>query len=655
MAHPRMLVLLALIWLAAPVLASAPRLPIEEILKKPEFQQMTLSPDGTHLAALAPLDNRMNVIVINLKTRKALPVTNVREQDVLGLTWANNDRLLFFMDDSGNESFGIYAVDKNGKNQRTLASPVATLVRRGGTTVRVTSLLDTLPDRPDHILVSSNERLVSAPDVYLLRIHSSERKSEMRRSSGQRMLHTRNNGHVVGWGTSWKSELLFAVERRGQKTRAMFRPTESSEWTAISEWDFGQGGFSASGISADGSQLYVVSTLTPDGQKRDRAALYTYDIAEGKLGELLFEHPRVDVGGVMQSRKDGRLLAAAYYDDKPGMHYFDEDYAARQKIVDGAFPDTVNTFASVTRAEDKAIVVTSASNRPGRFYLYDFEANRIEALANSREWLKSEALASMQPIEVPTRDGLTMQGYLTRPVGALGPTPLILNVHGGPWARDTYGFSPEVQFLSNRGYAVLQVNFRGSTGFGESFMMAGNREWGGKMQDDLSDAVQWAIDQGYADKDRVCIMGGSYGGYAAMAGATFTPELYRCAVNIVGVTSLPLLFESMPRAWKQQLPIMKLQVGDPQTDIELLRQRSPVFHADRIQAPIFMAYGRQDPRVVIDHAQDMEAALKAAGKEYELVIYDDEGHGFRKYENQLDYYKRLEAFLEKALAVRGDS
>ena len=223
---------------------------------------------------------------------------------------------------------------------------------------------------------------------------------------------------------------------------------------------------------------------------------------------------------------------------------------------------------------------------------------------------------------------------------------MVLNPHGGPWARDGWGFNPEVQFLADRGYAVLQVDFRGSTGYGMSHLMAGRKQWGQAMQNDLTDAVQWAIDRGIADPDNVIIYGGSYGGYAAMAGLTFTPELYRCGVNIVGVTDLPLLFETMPDAWRGQAEQMAEMVGDPEEEAEFLRQWSPSNHADKIEAPLFMAYGRRDIRVDIKHAEKMEDALDDAGVDYDLVVYNDEGHGWSKRENIMDFYSRVDAFLD---------
>jgi len=302
------------------------------------------------------------------------------------------------------------------------------------------------------------------------------------------------------------------------------------------------------------------------------------------------------------------------------------------------------------REETIGVVTSSSSTQPSKYYLFDMQKGSLEALPSSRPWIDSAEMAEMKPVKFNARDGLELHGYLTLPNGSDGKNlPMILNPHGGPWARDGWGFNSETQFLANRGYAVMQVNFRGSTGFGRNHFDKGNKQWGRSMQDDLSDAVKWAVDQGIVDKDRVCIYGGSYGGYAAMAGLTFTPELYQCGINYVGVTSIPLLFETMPVAWDEQRTMMAERVGDPEKENEFLEEWSPVNHADKIKAPVFMAYGLRDPRVDIKHAFQMEKAMKKNNVEHELMIKKREGHGFVKQENRYDFYGRMESFLAENL------
>jgi dipeptidyl aminopeptidase/acylaminoacyl peptidase len=641
----RLIVALLALSLPALVLARPPLLPVEEFFRKPEFAQMSLSPDGTHLAALMPVrtaagTTRMNIMVLDFATRQPRVVTRVENQDVSGFVWANDNRLLFFMDKDGNESFGIWAVDKDGTRGRVLAPALDSQIRDGGFVVRVTSLLDLLENDDEHVLVVNNERNVAFPDVYRMNI-----------MNGRKRMVQRNPGDVVSWGTDWDGNVVLAVARDGLRTIVRYRPPGSSDWMVLSDAGFGEPSLApASGLLKDGRTLYVASTLTPEGTRRDRAAIYTYDIQTRQLGELVFEHPVVDVGAVAMSRKTREALWIPYLHERPEAHYLDPTWARIRATIDASLPGTINTITSLTRDENKAIISAWSSTEPGRFYLFDLENRRLEELASSREWLKSEYLAPMQPIRLTARDGLALHGYLTTPRGVEPKRlPMVVNPHGGPWARDAYAFNPEVQFLANRGYAVLQVNFRGSTGYGQDLLMAGNREWGLKMQDDITDAVRWAIEQGIADPDRICIYGASYGGYATMAGLAFTPELYRCGINYVGVTSIPLLLESAPRAWASSMDTLKKQIGDPRADKTMLEDRSPVNHAASIRAPVFMAYGRQDPRVIIKHLEVMEAALKAAGKPYEVMVKDDEGHGFRKFENQVEFYSAMERFLARHL------
>jgi dipeptidyl aminopeptidase/acylaminoacyl peptidase len=341
-----------------------------------------------------------------------------------------------------------------------------------------------------------------------------------------------------------------------------------------------------------------------------------------------------------------------YNADKPGYHYVDAEWERMMTSIKAAFPEKQVSLSSATEDEDKFVFTVWSDRNPAAYYLFDRESNKMEELAIAYEWLPEENLAKMEPVDIEARDGLILPAYLTLPPGSDGKgLPLVVNPHGGPRARDSWGFNPEVQLLANRGYAVLQVNFRGSTGFGQEFDKAGWGKWGAEMQNDVTDAVQWAVDEGIADPDRVCIYGASYGGYAAMAGITFTPELYQCAINYVGVTDIPLLFETMPAQWKMLRAEMKRTIGDYDDPEERadMAARSPINHVDKIRVPLLMGYGEEDPRVVIDHALNLEEKLKAHDVEYELIIKEDEGHGFRKLENQVEWYTKVVNFLDENL------
>jgi len=303
-------------------------------------------------------------------------------------------------------------------------------------------------------------------------------------------------------------------------------------------------------------------------------------------------------------------------------------------------------FTAGTKAEDKFIVVTYNDRTQGKRYLYDRTSGKLDYLAEVAPWLKEQELAEMKPVSYTSRDGLTINGYLTLPKGvAPAKLPVVVNPHGGPWARDSWGYNPEAQFLANRGFAVFQPNFRGSTGYGRKFWEASFKQWGRSMQDDVSDGVQWLVKQGIADPKRIAIYGGSYGGYSALAGAAFTPDLYAAVVDYVGVSNLFTFMETIPPYWKPFLAMMYEMVGDPVQDKALLTEFSPAFHVDRIRAPLFIAQGANDPRVNKAESDQVVAALKKRGVTVEYMVKDNEGHGFQNEENRLEFYTAMERFL----------
>ncbi|MEJ2533920.1 MAG: S9 family peptidase, partial [Gammaproteobacteria bacterium] len=390
--------------------------------------------------------------------------------------------------------------------------------------------------------------------------------------------------------------------------------------------------------------------LAPDGRVRDKAAIYEYNFRTRTMGDLVFEHDEVDVSAVVSNEKTRSAIGVAYAVGKPERVWIDERWKQLMASIDQALPDTVNSFTSLDDEESIGVLTATSDRHPTTYYLFDFEKIQLKYLADSRPWMEPAELAEVRPITVTARDGMTLHGYVTLPAGSAGKNlPTVVNPHGGPWARDSWGFNPQLQFLADRGYAVLQVNFRGSTGFGRQHYLAGRKQWGQAMQNDITDTLQWAVEQGITDPDRVCIYGASYGGYAAMAGLTFTPELYKCGINYVGATDLPTLFRTMPDTWNAGKEQMMEMVGDEDADREFLEQWSPVNHADRIQAPVFMAYGLNDPRVTYHHRDLMEKAMDAAGVKYETMTKADEGHGFSKQENVYDFYARVDSFLAEHL------
>jgi len=636
--------LAAALMLAAPAMA-VEEIPVEDFFKRSLFTSFQLSPDGQYLAAVTPLfeNDRRNIAVINLETRAAAAITGVKDRDVNGYMWANDDRILFFMDNDGNESFGIFAVNKDGSKPRTLIEPAETQIRGGSRVILTASVLNTLEDNEDEILVSVPRQYhdTVVQDVKRMNIYNGKMRNV-----------ERNPGNIAGWLSNDDGEIIGAVALEDGKRKVLYRKSEKDDWTTLIEFKVAEGGFTPAWLSDDGERMWVRSNITPEGEERDKAAIYEYDLDSKKLGKLIFEHPEVDVGGVVASDVKDDAVMITYNADKPGYHYVDPEWERMMKSVKAAFPEKQVSLSSATDDEDKFVFTVWSDRNPAAYYLFERESNKMEELAIAYEWLPEDKLAKMEPVDIEARDGLTLPAYLTLPPDSDGKgLPLVVNPHGGPRARDSWGFNPEVQLLANRGYAVLQVNFRGSTGFGQEFDKAGWGKWGAEMQNDITDAVQWAVDEGIADPERVCIYGASYGGYAAMAGITFTPELYQCAINYVGVTDIPLLFETMPASWRMQRAEMKRTIGDYDDPEERadMAARSPINHVDKIRVPLLMGYGEEDPRVVIDHALNLEEKLKAHDVQYELIIKEDEGHGFRKLENQVEWYTKVVNFLDENL------
>jgi dipeptidyl aminopeptidase/acylaminoacyl peptidase len=318
---------------------------------------------------------------------------------------------------------------------------------------------------------------------------------------------------------------------------------------------------------------------------------------------------------------------------------------AIRKISDGDFALTDRDHADKTW-----LIAFDVDDGPITYYAFDRDSKKATFLFEHRPELKNYDLAPMEPFSYKARDGLEVHGYLSFPVGVQRTNlPTVINVHGGPWVRDTWGFNPEAQWLANRGYLCVQINYRGSTGYGKDFVNAGDKEWGGKMQDDISDVAKWVAEQGYADPDRICIYGGSYGGYATLVGATFTPELYKCAVDIVGPCNLKTFIESIPPYWVPQIALMHKRVGNPETEDEFLWSRSPLSKVDNISIPLFIAHGANDPRVKLAETEQIVEAMKKKGIDHELLVFPDEGHGFAKPENRLKFYAEAEEFLAKHL------
>ena len=536
------------------------------------------------------------------------------------------------MDTDGNEGFGLYAVDcdRDRPKIRTLIAPEIT--REG---VRFATVVSTVPDDPDHIVVQWNKRSLRYFGLF---------KVNVRKGRPEKM--TDNLQNVSGWLVDHDGESRGALIVDGLDARFLYRGQGEEEFRTLREFNMLDETMTPLMFDYDNRTLYVASNVG-----RDKNAIYAYDPETDELGEMLFGHDEVDVANLIMSKARQRVLGVAYFDDYPRRHFFDEEEARLQMSLHDAFPGKIVNIVSSSRDENLNILLVYNDRDPGNYYLLDRSTGQVQFLVSRMEWIDPDTMSPMKPIEFAARDGLKIRGYLTLPTNRDDGDriPLIVNPHGGPFGvRDFWGYNPEHQFFASRGYAVVQVNYRGSGGYGQDFEQAGYGEWGRKMQNDLSDAVGYLVDEGIVDPERVCIYGGSYGGYATMAGLTFTPDLYRCGINYVGVTDVALLFNSMPTHWEPLKELMKVQIGDPD-DEALMDSISPIAHVENIDDPILIVHGRRDPRVVIKHAEKLRREMKRSEKEFEWLVKSNEGHGFQKEENRLELYSMMEEFLAKNL------
>ncbi len=603
-----------------------PLLPMEDFFKNPDTAAFSISPDGTRLAFAKPWEHRMNVYVREIATGNEKRITSATERDIAGFFWKGNDRIVFAQDTGGDENFHVYITDIKGSEARDL-TPFEK-VRAG--------ILDDLEDDPVHMLINMNRINPEVFDVYRCNI-----------DTGELELIAKNPGNITGWMTDHDGKLRVAFETDGVNMSFLYRTTEAEPFRKLLTTSFKET-FSPALFSYDNKLMYVVSNLS-----RDKDAIYTFDPEENKTLDLIFEHPEVDVGGIMHSKKRKIITGVAYTTEKRHYKFFDADREELQKSIEEFFPNYEVAVVDMDDDERRVIVRTYSDRTRGNYYLYDRKDNSMSKLAELSPWLKEEQMAPMMPIKFIARDGLKINGYITLPVGVSASNlPLVVIPHGGPSARDGWGFDSEAQFLANRGIAVLQVNYRGSTGYGKEFWQAGFKQWGLKMQDDVTDGVLWAVEQGIADKSRLAIYGGSYGGYAALAGAAFTPDLYACAVSYVGPSNIFTLLESIPPYWEPFRDMEYEMIGDPSKDKELLEAVSPVFHAENIKIPLFVAQGANDVRVNKAESDQIVEAVKKTGKDVVYMVKDNEGHGFHNEENRFDFYRELEAFLKKHLGSR---
>ena len=607
---------------AADVARRAKHIPLRDFFRNPEQATFQLSPDGNSISFLQPYQNRMNVFVRPRTGGQAVRVTSETERDVAGYFWKGSRRIVYLKDFKGDENFHLVSVDADGQNLVDLTpfDKVRAMI------------VDDRYENDDEILVALNKRNPEVFDVYRIDLNSKELT-----------LLAENPGNITAWITDHAGHIRLAIATDGVNTSIMHRSDDASAFATVITTNFRQQ-IAPLFFDFDNKMLFAASNIN-----RDKAAIVRLDPATAQEESQIFAHPDVDVGGLDWSRKRKVYTEAQFVTWKRERKFFDAEMQAIHADLARQLPGYEIDLQSSNKDETLFVVAAWSDRTQGVRYLYDVAGKTLTKLAEIAPWLDENELAEMKPIAYQARDGLTIHGYLTLPHGAGKNLPMVVIAHGGPWARDVWGYDPEAQFLANRGYAVMHMNFRGSTGYGRKFWEASFKQWGRAMQDDVTDGVKYAIAQGIADPKRVAIYGGSYGGYCTLAGLAFTPELYACGVDYVGVSNLFTFIKTIPPYWKPMLDMLYEMVGNPETDKELLAAASPALHADNIRAPLLIAQGAQDPRVNIEESNQMVAALNKHGVDVEYIVKDNEGHGFHNEENRFEFYEAMERFLEKHL------
>ena len=636
------LILTAFTVFASGVIAQLPSLiDREAFFGNPEYAGAQISPDGKYISFIKPYKDTLNIWVkdVNAPFDSAKPITNDTARPIRSYFWSRDSRyILYVQDKGGDENFNVYAVDPSAKpSAGTDVPPARNITDAKG----IRAIIQAVPDSdPDSLYVGINDRDKAWHDLYKIKI-----------STGERTLINENKDRYQGMIFDNADKLRLAVRSAQNGDTELLKIGADGTASKIYDCNLFET-CSPLRFHKDNKRVYL-QTNKGDGDLIELALL---DVETGKI-EKVESDPlkKVDLGGVSFSNRTDQIIGTVYEDERTRIYWQDKALKKDYDFIKKKLGDREISFNSATADETKFIVSTFSDVDPGTVWLFDRKTRNLATLYQVREKLDRKSLAPMKPIRFKSSDGLEIPAYLTLPKGVEAKNlPMVVVPHGGPWARDSWGYHSYAQFLANRGYAVLQPNFRASTGYGKKFLNAGNNEWGQKMQDDITWGVKYLIDQGIADPKRVGILGGSYGGYATLAGVTFTPDLYAAAVAIVAPSNLQTLLESVPPYWEAARTIFYKRMGDPNTPegLEQMKRQSPLTYADRIKTPLMVVQGANDPRVNKRESDQIVIALRDRGYAVEYILAPDEGHGFARPVNNMAMLAAAEKFLAKHLGGR---
>jgi dipeptidyl aminopeptidase/acylaminoacyl peptidase len=632
--------------LTAAAYKTAADIPVGEFFRLPSYSQMAMSPDGKKLAALAPVNGRENLVVIDLETRKSNATTAFSTVDVNWFTWVDNGRLIFRASNRQLETGvrrrgAMIAIDVDGQNSRNLAYDI-----RGGF-----DILARTRDGSGELIVSTNLRDIDSDDLYRFDT----------RTGRSKLLTFDSPGRVVDWVIDQTLEPRVALRLEPRESASKprrrtlwHRKSANESWQQIGESTGDLERMMPLAFDDDNQTLFVSAR-----NQEDRSAIYRYDIANKRLGEVIAKHPWIDLnGGLLSHPGNGKVLGLRHSAEMPSTSWFDPRYAAIQVGLDKALPNTVNRITPGDDASRFLIVFAQSATEAGTYFVFDTQKRTLDRVAGTRDWLPSTLMPERRFVTYKARDGLNIPAWLTVPRSVEAKNlPLIVNIHGGPWVRGYQGVQwgrwPEAQFFASRGYAVLEPEPRGSVGFGAKHYQSSFKQWGLSMQDDITDGALHLANEGIVDKSRMCLFGGSYGGYATLQGLVRDPNLWKCGHAYVAVTDIELkqnvTWSDTARYSDYYETDFKRWIGDAATDRARFDATSPAKNAAKIKAAVMLTMGGQDQRVPLIHGTAMRDAMEKVGKPLDYTVYLDEGHGFNAHHNVVDFYTRTEAFFAKHL------
>ncbi len=648
----------AVFGLAAAAVDARERLPIEDFARTPDTAQAQLSPDGKFIAFLREYAGRALVHVANLETGKVTrfdlseaAVANNAPKEVGGFQWVSDHRLIIttLVWDS---FYGVVAVDSDGSH----AVPISGYedeIASAGPKFFAHEVIHRFFDADQRVLMLDRHLggpgSINRPDVMLVNT-----------STGLASEELKNPGEVGAWGVDGQGVVRLGILSHGDLSGAIYRENEKAAWRTILPLKDRRGQLKPVGFDAANNRVFIASQT-----EEKRWTIFPMDPTNGAVGAPLLSDPEYDIlpqrfipsmdghalcAPIFSPKKDA-LLGVRFVTDAPRVKWFDRDCARMQAAVDRAAPDTVNILVDISLDGKRQLWFGYSDQNPGVYYLADLEKKSFKPLGRHMGWIKPTEMAQTLAVKYKARDGLVIHGFLTVPAGHEPKNlPLVVMPHGGPWVRDVWGFNPLVQLLANRGYAVLQMNYRGSPGYGEELYANAKRQIGRQIQDDIEDATRWAIDSGAADPKRIAIAGASYGGYSALFALGHNPELYRCGVSYAGVTDWPAIYTSSDATeYKESKRYWREQIGDPAKDMDMLKAISPVNFAQKIAAPVLILQGKEDRRVPPDQAKRMISALEKAGHKPEAAFYSGVAHNYGRQKDRVEIYKAIVGFLEKHL------